>query len=54
MIEIICNSSKDRQTDKRCIQAKEPPKNIKQIGDVCCGRKIYIEDYAWKPAWENA
>lgn len=47
MIEIICNSSKDRQTDKRYIQAKEPPKNIKQIGDVCCGRKIYIEDYAF-------
>ncbi len=46
MIEIICDGKND--TDKtQCTTKKELPRNIRQIGDVAVGKRIYIEDYAF-------
>ena len=47
MIEIICNGKGDKTGNSENTSVKELPKNIKQIGDVSSGKKIYIEDYAF-------
>ncbi len=47
MIEIICNSDGENRSEKLASTGIRIPKNIKQIGDVDSGRKIYIEDYAF-------
>jgi LysM repeat protein len=46
MIEIICNG-KEREAETKVTAQKELPKNIRQVGDVGAGRRIYIEDYAF-------
>jgi LysM repeat protein len=46
MIEIICNG-KEREAETKGTVQKELPKNIRQVGDVGAGRRIYIEDYAF-------
>ena len=47
MIEIICNGKGDKTGNSENTSVKELPKNIKQIGDVSSGKRIYIEDYAF-------
>ena len=47
MIEIICNGKGDKTGNSDNTSVKELPKNIKQIGDVSSGKRIYIEDYAF-------
>ncbi len=50
MIEIICNGKENGVEKSGKIKnttEKELPKNIKQIGDVGSGKRIYIEDYAF-------
>ena len=47
MIESICKGKGDKTGNSENTSVKELPKNIKQIGDVSSGKKIYIEDYAF-------
>lgn len=47
MIEIICNGKEDESGKIKNTTEKQLPKNIKQVGDVGTGKRIYIEDYAF-------
>lgn len=50
MIEIICNGKENgvvKSAKTKNTVEKELPKNIKQVGDVGAGKRIYIEDYAF-------
>jgi len=48
MIELICNEENIERQDQSTKGAGiRKPKNIKQIGDVCSDKVIYIEDYAF-------